>query len=280
MPGFSSGCEATGRRRAGWRPGRSPSRVAGPVPGEVVPASHGVDRGLVADGALLAHAVLVGHVDVRIPEGAEASPAGHVPGGVGGPQLFRSRDEGLVLDDERQLLGRDGPGLHQARPRPCRRGGRRRFARVDAEARETVGVVVQVEEAGALVVGEVERGRARARVVGGAGRAFGDRLALGVEPHVGDVDQAGPRAVRARLARRCDPLVLRAAADPRGEPAVQVQRRAVLRVDASPPSGPAPSLVIVVSTGRKRSPAAPAASWLTNLMRTGRPRRARISGPR
>ena len=107
---------------------------------------------------------------------------------------------------------------------------RRRRARVHAEAREAVGVVVQVQEAGALVVGEVERRRARARVVGGPGRALVDRRAPGVEPHVRDVGETGAGLVGRALAGRRHPLVLRTAADPGRDPALQVQRRPVLRI--------------------------------------------------
>ena len=248
MPGFSSGWEAHGpEERVGHRAVLGPV-VAGPVPGEVVPPPLGVDVCWSLTPPSSPDAVLVGHVHVRIPQGAEASPAGEVPGGIGGRAAAPAPGTKVLssMTSGSSAAGTVPASTGASIARSSRLAGvpvdklvldlvadevRRRFARVDAEAREAVGVVVQVEEAGALVVGEVQGGRARARVVGGSGRAFVHRLCPGVEPHVGDVDQAGAGAVRALLPGRRDPLVLRAAADPGGEPAVQVQRGAVLRID-------------------------------------------------
>jgi hypothetical protein len=49
---------------------------------------------------------------------------------------------------------------------------------------------------------------------------------------------------------------------------------------AGPSSGPTPAPSTVSSTGRKSSPERPVGSRLMNLIRTGRPRLALISGPR
>ena len=225
--------------RVGLRPVHRPL-VAGPVPGQVVPASPRIEDRLVADAARVADPVLVGHVHVGVPERAQAAPPGQVPGRVGRAQPVRRGDERLVLDDERQLVGRHRAGGDELVLHLVADDVRRRLARVHVEPRQPVGVVVQVEQAGALAVGEVQGGRARARVVGRAGCPLRHRPALRVEPHVRHVDQRGAGAVRARLAGRRDPLVLRAAADPRREPAVQVQGGSRGGVDLVPALRPGP----------------------------------------
>ena len=155
-------------------------------------------------------------------------------GGVG--------QEGLVLDDHRDLVGRESAaggaeGGQCGLLRVLQQVGAR-FAGVDVETRHAQGVVVEPHEAGALVVG-VEVGlRARAGIhrcardgvrrsaAGEAERHVGRRAVS----HVGNALLADALLVDAGLARRGDPLVRRAVADPHRVAAMQMEHRAVLRV--------------------------------------------------
>ncbi len=189
-----------------------------PEEGAVVVAAHGVGSAQIV-------LVLVWHVHVREPETAKAAPRSFVPRRVLGEQLRVLRDEGLVLDDDRDLLGRNGAGrdgrgsdraagdellLHRVAQQVTRG-----LTGVHVEPRDPVRVVVVEHQPRALLVGVEE----------------GQRTGTGVG-HVRDVVHADALGVGGALAGRRGPLVRRAVADPRGRAAVQVQRGAVLLVRA------------------------------------------------
>ena len=218
--------EALGHQRRVRRAGVTGSAVGTvrsglndrPEPRAVVPAAHRV-------GAHRVGRVLVRHVDVREPQAAQAAPVRRVPGGVLRRELGGVGHERLVLDDERDLLRRDRAGRDgQRADRPAVderlldrivqqvAGG---LARVHVQAGDAVRVVVIEHQPGALLVRVEEGERARAGI-----------------RHVGDVVDADALGIRRVLAGRRRPLVRRAVADPRGRAAVQVERGAVLRVEA------------------------------------------------
>ena len=172
------------------------------------------------------------HVDVRQPEvpghrgpdPVRQGTAAPVPERVGdaylgsrdpGDRVRRRRGvhEGLVLDDQGDLVRRDHPARHQVLLPLVGDQVPRRLAGVDVQPGNAEGVVVVEHEPGALLVGVVIGGRA----VAGIG-------------HVRDVLQAHPLGERCHLQGRGDPLVRGAVADPRGAPAVQVDGGPVLGV--------------------------------------------------
>ena len=146
-----------------------------------------------------------------------------VPRRVSGQELRILGHESLVLDDQRNLLGRDGAGRHgrgaddAARHElPLDRVAQyvaSRLAGVHVEASQSVCVVVVPHESCALLVGVEER----------------DRSGPGIG-HVGHVGHADALGVRGVLVSRSGPLVWRSVADPRSRSTVEVQRGAVLRV--------------------------------------------------
>ena len=159
-------------------------------------------------------------------------------------ELLRAGYEGLVLDHERDLGGRDG--LLQARvgTRVVRavdeilldgvlQDVRRGLAGVDVEPGDAVGVVVVEHQPGALLVGVIEGQRAGAGIVRRARRARRNDVAVVVEPHVGDELHTGAPLVGGRIGAGRRPLIRCAVADPRSGAAVQVQGGAVLCVVTS-----------------------------------------------
>ena len=188
-----------------------------PEPRAVHPAAVGAQAAGVAG-------VLRRHVHVVVPEVAVAAPAGLVPGrilavagGVAGVRVVELRvlrHEGAVLDDQRDLVGRDGAAVDE-RLSPAVgdqvAGG---LTRVHVEARDAPGVVVVEEQPRALLVGVVE----------GLDAVVGDVLGRHVG-HVADGDALRPRG---GLVGRGDPLVRRTVADPRAGAAVEVQGGAVV----------------------------------------------------
>ena len=130
--------------------------------------------------------VLVRHVDVREPEAAHGRPTWRRPRSDPGRPVWRRRDEGLVLDDQRDLTAGTVPAatvIDADRAPPLTsvlldrvlQQVARGLAGVDVEAGDAVGVVVVEHQPGALLVGVVERQGAGARIVGRSGRPLRDR---------------------------------------------------------------------------------------------------------
>ncbi len=169
-----------------------------PEPRAVGPAAKGVDTRGVAR-------VLRRHVDMRHPQVALAAPARHVPGRVLHFELCLVGHEGLVLDDQRDLVGRDRAAVDQRLFGGVRDQVAGCLARIDVQARNAPRMVVVEHQARALLVG-VEEGQ-------GAGTGIG---------HVRHITHADTLGVGCVVAGRRDPLVRRAVADPRVETAMQM----------------------------------------------------------
>ncbi len=91
-----------------------------------------------------------------VPEVTFGAPAGWVPGGILQRKLGSVRDEGAVLDDQRNLVGGNGPIGNQ---RLLGRVGDQvacSLACVYVQAGDAPGVIVVEHQAGALLVGIVE----------------------------------------------------------------------------------------------------------------------------
>ena len=204
-----------------------------PEPGAVVPAP------LV--GRARVHIwVLVRHVHVREPEAALGLRKARevLPGGVLRRDGGGLGQEALVLDHQRDLVGRQAAG-GDALVDHALLGGvleevRAGHARVHVESRDAQSVIVEPEQPGALVVGVVVGLRAGSRIRrAGRGALQAERRVRDrVEDHVGHVPDADAALVHGRLAGRRDPLVGRAVADPHRIAAVKVEHGAVLGVVA------------------------------------------------
>ena len=161
--------------------------------------------------------VLGRHVDVVVPEAALGAPASRVPGGILEGELGGIRDEGPVLDDERDPLAHGLVGPARAEEPLLGRVGDHvagGLAGVDVQAGDAPRVVVVEEQPRALLVGVVEG-------LAAVGRAVAD-------VHIWDVLHADALRPRRVLAGGGDPLVRRPVADPGGRAAVEVQGRPVV----------------------------------------------------
>ena len=201
-------------------------RHRGPEPRTVVPPSHGVGaRGIAG--------VLVGHVDVGIPEIAVATPVVDVPGGIGVGQVAGPGDEGLVLDDEGDAIGVDAPAVvgqdavgDELLLDVIDQQVAGRFTHVDVQAGEAEGVVVVEHQPAALLVA-VEVG---ADAV--PSRGVGEQLP-GAH-HVGHIGEGRALLVGRGVASGGDPLVRRAVTDVGIQATMEVELAAVLGVGGAP----------------------------------------------
>ena len=169
------------------------------------------------------------------PEAAGAAP---IPGRI----VFADRlgiDEGLVLDDEGNLIRGKHAGRDQSLFDRIGQNVAGGHAGVDVQAGDAVGVIVVEHQPGALLVGVIIGRRAGTGIVGGPGRPRRNGIAAGVEPHIGDVLEADALDVEGRLPGRGNPLVRRAVADPGSQSAMEVDDRPVLGVHA-PAGAPCP----------------------------------------
>ena len=197
---------------------RSVLRPAGrrPEPRPVHPAAVGAHpRGVTG--------VLRRHVHVVVPEAALGAPAGGVPGGVLQLELGVVRGERAVLHDQRQgVVGaRESTAVDQLLLGVVGDGVASGLTGVHVEPGDAPRVIVVEHQPRALLVAVVER---RAAVVVGCADL---RAAVRVG-HVGDVLDADALRPVGLLPGGRDPLVRGAVADPRRDPAVQVQRRTVV----------------------------------------------------
>jgi len=166
-------------------------------------------------------------------------PCSPIPGRICSPDVSRpgivAVYEGLILDNQRNLVGGDLTGSDQSLFSTIIDYVARGPADIDVEARDPPGMVVVEHQPGTLLIGIIVGLRSRAGIVrctwsgtGGLARTGCDMSTCCGKPHIGHVCHTDALSVGLVLSGRGNPLVGRTVADPGGAATVKMKVSPVL----------------------------------------------------